>query len=89
MTAAIPKPAAMTPAAANRRVTCGLARLAASKAPATVPTAMIDESNPYWPAPVWKTVTDIVEMKIGKFSPNVPYKNNMSSTAFRSGRFAT
>jgi len=37
-----------------------------SRAPTTEPIAMIDESSPNSPAPLWNTLTDIVEMKIGK-----------------------
>ena len=43
----------------------GFSRRAESSAPTTDPTAMIEVSNPYWLAPAWKTVTDMVEMKIG------------------------
>ena len=67
----------------------GFSRRAASSAPVTEPIAMIDVRSPYWPAPAWKTLTDIVEMKIGKLSPNVPIRKNMSRTAPRSGRLQT
>ena len=50
---------------------------------------MIDVSSPYWPAPAWKTLTDMVEMKIGKLSPKVPIRNSMSRMALRSGRCQT
>ena len=54
-----------------------------------VPIAMIDIRNPYWLAPAWKTVTDMVEMKIWKLSPKVPIKKSIRRMAFRSGRFQT
>ena len=62
---------------------------AASSAPATDPTAMTEVRNPYWLAPPWKTETDIVEMKIGKLSPNVPTRKSIQRMAFRSGRGQT
>ena len=46
-------------------------------------------STPYSPAPAWKTVTDIVDMKIGKLSPKVPMMNSISSTTWRSRRVPT
>src|SRR5215470_6348141 len=52
----------------------GLSRPAASSAPVTVPTAIIDDSIPYLSAPRWKTLTAMVEMKIEKFMPNVPIR---------------
>ena len=50
---------------------------------------MVEVSKPYWLAPTWNTLTDIVEMKIGKFRPKVPIRNSISSTTLRSGRPAT
>ncbi len=67
----------------------GFARRAERSAPVTDPIAMIDDERPYWPAPLWKTVTDMVEMKIGKLSPKVPNRKSMSRMARRSRRFRT
>ena len=50
---------------------------------------MIDVSRPNSLAPAWKTLTAMVEMKIGKLRPNVPIRNSMNSTALRSGASAT
>jgi len=50
---------------------------------------MIDDKSPNCPAPAWKTVTHIVEMKIEEFSPNVPIKNSINKIARKSGRFQT
>ena len=48
------------------------------QAPATVPTAMTDVKHPVPAASAWNTPTAMVEMKIGKFMPNVPIRNSMS-----------
>ena len=50
---------------------------------------MIDERRPYSPAPWWKTLTDMVEMKIGKLRPKVPIRNTMTRMTTMSGRLRT
>jgi len=67
----------------------GFSRPAASSAPVMVPIAIIDDRSPYCPAPAWNSVTAMVEMKIGKFMPNVLIRNSMSRIARRSGRLQT
>ena len=89
MSAAKVSPMPKIAAPESRKVKRGFARLAARRAPATEPIAIVDERSPYLPAPSWKTLTVIVEMKIGKFRPNVPIKNVMRRTTLRSGRLHT
>ena len=89
MTAASVQPTAKTAAPTNSSSMRGFSRPAASSAPVTVPTAIIEASNPYPPASAWKTVTAMVEMKIGKLSPNVPIRKSISRIARKSGRLQT
>ena len=86
MTAASAHPNPKMAALVSSSLISGFARRAASRAPITDPTAMIEVNRPYWPEPPWNAVTDMVEMKIAKLSPNVPIRNSMNSTALRSGR---
>jgi hypothetical protein len=83
------QPSPKTPAPAIREARLCFCRLAANKAPETVPTAMMEESRPKARASEWKTFTAIVAMKIGKFRPKVPIRNSMIRIAFRSGLFHT
>ncbi len=64
----------------------GCSRPAATKAPAMVPIAMMDDNRPKPLAPAWNTSTAMVEMKIWKFRPKVPIRNSMARIAIRSGR---
>jgi hypothetical protein len=89
MNAATKKPAPNKSAPLSIIWNWGLARWAERRAPVTEPIAMIDVRSPYWLAPAWNTVTDIVAMKIAKLNPNVPIRKNMSSAALRSGRRLT
>lgn len=77
-----PKAAAPSSSETNR----GWARPAASSAPEIVPTAIVEDKRPKPRASVWKTLTAMVEMKIGKFNPNVPIRNSIIMIALRSLR---
>jgi hypothetical protein len=79
------QPSPKTPAPTKRDAKLGFSRLAANKAPERVPTAMMEESRPKPRASEWKTFTAMVEMKIGKFRPKVPIRNNMIRIALRTG----
>ena len=83
------QPSPKTPAPIDRDAKPGFFRPAANNAPESEPTAMMEESRPKARASQWKTFTAIVEMKIGKFSPKVPIRNNMTRIALRSGLFHT
>ena len=89
MTAATAQPAPNAAAPPHASVKRGASRPAASSDPAIVPTAMAENSSPYCPAPAPNTLTAMVEMKIVKFSPNVPTRPSIASTASRSGRAQT
>jgi hypothetical protein len=62
-----------------------LCQLAANNAPDTEPTALREERGPNARASEWKTPTAIVAMKMGKFRPKVPSRNNIIRIALRSG----
>ena len=47
---------------------------------------MMEDSSPKPRASVWKTLTAIVDVKIGKLRPNVPIKKSMTRMALRSLR---
>ncbi len=64
----------------------GRARRAESSAAASEPTAMIEPSRPYSPAPLSKTVVAIRAIVSWKFMPNVPSTKTRKSTSLRSGR---
>jgi hypothetical protein len=80
------QPTPKTAAPASTTGIPGLVLVAAIKAPATDPAAIIDLSHPYWLAPAWKMVTDMVKMKIGKFNPT---RNSMNRTVLRLDRRQT
>ncbi len=50
---------------------------------------MMEESRPKPRASEWKTFTAMAEMKMGKFKPNVPIRNNMIRIALTSGFLQT
>ena len=87
--AARAQPSPKTPAPLDRDAKPGFFRPAANNAHESEPAAMMEESRPKARASEWKTFTAIVEMKIGKFSPKVPIRNNMTRIALRSGLFHT
>ena len=67
----------------------GLARRAASSAPARVPTAMTVPSSPNCPAPTPNTSVAIMALVSWKFSPKVETTNASPKISIRSGRRRT
>ena len=65
------------------------ARLAASVAPARVPTARAVESSPYVAAPLPKVLRASTARARGKFSPNVATMKTVASSTRRSGLDST
>ena len=54
-------------------------------APVTEPIAMTELSRPNSPAPRWKVIVVMVEVKIAKFIPKVPMMNTMSRMTTMAG----
>jgi len=79
------QPIPKTPEPRSSVPNLGSSRPAARSAPLIVPIAMIDDSKPNPRASVWKTLTAMVEMKIGKFRPNVPIRKSITRIDRRSG----
>ena len=75
--AARAQPTPKTPVPRHNVPNFGLSRLAAMSAPPIVPTAIIDDSKPNPRASEWKTVTAIVEVKMGKFMPNTSTRTSL------------
>jgi transcriptional regulator with XRE-family HTH domain len=67
----------------------GRRRRAASSDPASDPTARIEPSKPYSPAPLPNTSVAIRAVVIWKLSPNVPAQNTMARIIKMSGRERT
>ncbi len=67
----------------------GAARRAASRAPASEPTARTEPSTPNSLAPLPNSSVAISALVIWKFIPNPPRKNTHHSTRTRSGRDRT